>query len=111
MDAQALNLLNGQSSSSADSMTSIGSSIGSIFAYITIGSIVITVVVVVFWVVGYLHRRKMQQAIIEIRDVLMAMNEREKLRTMPAKPVVVPEAPVLQADLEPKQDSQPTLKQ
>jgi hypothetical protein len=54
------------------------SSLNGILFAITIGSVVITVIVLVFWVINRIHQREVQRAIIEIRNILKEMNERDK---------------------------------
>ena len=74
MNTQMLDLLSGQS------VGKLSSSLNDIVMYVTIGSITITIIVLTLWIIGHIHRRQVQNATIEIRDILREMNERDKLR-------------------------------
>lgn len=96
MDSQTLELLMG----SPDTTSDFGSSLGAFLLYITIASVVVTGAILVMWIMAQMRRRKVENATLEIRDILHEMNERDKQRTAPqptptpsAAPVAPPKAP------------------
>ncbi|GEM_PF-5865209 len=57
--------------------------LNTVITFVTIFSIVITLLCFVLWIVSWIQRRKVQKAILQMRDVLVEMNERDKERTRP----------------------------
>lgn len=81
MDQQSLESFLGQST---ENQNPLGSPMNDLFGYIALASIVLTVLFLGLWVTGWLHRRKVENAIIDIRNTLQEMNEREKTRHVPS---------------------------
>lgn len=84
MDQSSLNgllQLSGQASSG-------GHTLSNVIEFATISSLVITLIIVILWVAAWIHRRKVQNAILDIKDVLTEMNERDKARNQPEAPPV-----------------------
>jgi hypothetical protein len=69
-----------------DGQNSLTSSIDGLFTYLMIASFILTVVIVALWIASWLHRRKVENAIIDIKNILNEMNEREKSRSVPVVP-------------------------
>ena len=51
-----------------------------IITLVTIVSIVLTVIVLTLWIIGWVQKMKMHRAILDIQRTLAEMNEREKAR-------------------------------
>ena len=62
---------------------------GSTLTVVAVASLVLTIIVVVMWIVAMWHRRKVQNAILDIQQTLHEMNERDKQRTRPTNNVVL----------------------
>lgn len=75
MDTSELNALTQQSSAST---LGISSTLSTLMTFITIASLVITVLVFIMWIMNWLHRRKVQNAILDIQATLREMNDRDK---------------------------------
>lgn len=94
MDQSSLNNLL-QSTTKPNPSSLLGSSLSNLIEFATIASLVLTLVFIVFWITAALHRRKVQNAIIDIQKTLHEMNERDKLRQTPTpQPVIQTEPPV-----------------
>jgi len=74
MDSSELNTLTQTTSPTLN----LGSTVSGLITFVTIASLVITVVIMVMWVLSWMHRRKVQNAILDIQSVLHEMNERAK---------------------------------
>ena len=62
-----------------DSVTQqINSSMGGVFALVAIGSVILTIVFVVFWIINSIRKIKVQKAILEIQKDIHEMNELQK---------------------------------
>lgn len=73
---------------SGNPVSSLNQTLSNIIAFTTIASIVITLIIVAFWIAAWIHRRKVQDAIIDIKTILTEMNERDKAREQPETPPV-----------------------
>lgn|GEM_PF-2200742 len=51
-----------------------------VITIVTIASIVLGVVVITLWIIGWVQKMKMHRAILDIQKTLAEMNEREKQR-------------------------------
>lgn len=58
----------------------ISHTVSELMAFVTIASLVITLLVFIMWIMNWLHRRKVQNAILDIQATLREMNERDKVR-------------------------------
>lgn len=101
MDFETLKLLQSQSigGASGGSSGGLGESLGGFFTVVTALSIILMVVIVVFWLIGYINHRKTQKAILEIRDMLTEMNAREKVRREQPSLLYQPSRPQAIADV------------
>ena len=82
-------LLNQLTQANNDQVGQLGDQIGMILTFTTIFSLILTVFIVIMWVMALRHRRKVQNAILEIKDILVEMNEREKQRSRPSNNVLL----------------------
>lgn len=55
----------------------LSQTLSGLMTFITVFSVIITIAFIVLWIINWLHRRKVQSAVLEIRDVLREMNERD----------------------------------
>jgi hypothetical protein len=84
MEQQYIDSLLGEQSDSQNPLTS---SMNGLFTYAMIASLILTIVFVALWIASWLHRRKVENAIIDIRNTLHEMNEREKAQQSPPQPL------------------------
>lgn len=92
MDSSELNNLTG--STSAPTLN-ISHTVSELMTFVTIASLIITLLVFIMWIMNWLHRRKVQNAILDIRATLHELNERDKARAQPptVEPSVAAETP------------------
>ncbi|HEU0266456.1 MAG TPA: hypothetical protein VFQ70_02410 [Candidatus Saccharimonadaceae bacterium] len=83
MDSSELNSLS--QSTSMPTLT-ISHTVSELMMFVTIASLIITVLVFIMWLMNWLHRRKVQNAILDIQATLREMNERDKARAQPIVP-------------------------
>lgn len=89
MNTEQLNSLLGQSNGTPlVDFNKIMSDMMPFIVILTILSIVLTVL----WIVHILQRMRVNKAILETRDILREMNERQKSDTEPPKPASAPPA-------------------
>ena len=51
-----------------------------LFLIVTIGSVILTILLLIVWIMSLVRKRKVQAAIFDIQSQLHQMNEREKTR-------------------------------
>lgn len=80
MDQSELNSL---LQSNSTPTLNISHTVSELMTFVTVASLIITLLIFIMWIANWLHRRKVQNAILDIQKTLHEMNERDKARTQP----------------------------